>query len=69
MLVCHCYAVNEARIRDCIAQGARDEAEVADECGAGSNCGGCVPTICRLMRECAAAEWNSGAPERLLESR
>jgi bacterioferritin-associated ferredoxin len=51
MLVCHCKAVNEQRIREAIAQGARDEFDVADLCGAGSGCGGCVPVITALLAE------------------
>ena len=53
MLVCHCRAVNEAAIRVAIAAGARDEIEVAVASGAGTDCGGCVPTICDLLDECA----------------
>lgn len=69
MLVCHCRAVNESRIRECIAQGARDETDVADECGAGSHCGGCLPTICRLLGECAGYARDGEASARVLESR
>jgi bacterioferritin-associated ferredoxin len=59
VLVCHCFAVNEGRVREVIADGARTEMEVAAACGAGSNCGGCVPTICWLLRQCAAADADS----------
>lgn len=55
VLVCHCKVVNEAHVREAIANGARDEADVAAACGAGTGCGGCTPIICRLLRECAAA--------------
>ncbi|MGH8932244.1 MAG: (2Fe-2S)-binding protein [Egibacteraceae bacterium] len=51
MLVCHCKAVFERRVRKAIADGARDEFDVAIACGAGTGCGGCVPTITRLLRE------------------
>jgi bacterioferritin-associated ferredoxin len=51
MLVCHCKAVHEARVRAAIDAGARDEFDVAEACGAGSDCGGCVPTITRLLDE------------------
>ena len=53
MLVCHCKAVFERRVRKAIADGARDEFDVAIACGAGTGCGGCVPTITRLLREAA----------------
>lgn len=52
MLVCHCKAVNEARLREVIGAGARDEFDVAEACGAGGVCGGCVPTISRLLDDC-----------------
>lgn len=55
MLVCHCHAVNEDRIRECIAEGACTEVDVAAACGAGSQCGGCTPEICRLLQELASA--------------
>jgi len=53
MLVCHCKAVFERRVRKAIADGARNEFDVAIACGAGTGCGGCVPTIMRLLREAA----------------
>lgn len=53
MLVCHCHVVNDTRIREEIARGARDEFDVAAACGAGTGCGGCVPVIARLLGECA----------------
>lgn len=55
MLVCHCKVVNEQRVRDAIAAGARDEFDVADMCGAGNGCGGCVPIISALLSEEACA--------------
>ena len=54
MLVCHCKVVNDAAIRAAIANGARDEFDVARLCGAGTDCGGCVPTVSRLLDECVA---------------
>lgn len=54
MLVCHCHAINESRIRQLIAAGARDEFDVADACGAGNDCGGCVPAITDLLDEIGA---------------
>ena len=53
MLVCHCHVVNDARIRAEIARGAQDELAIALACGAGTDCGGCVPAISRLLDECA----------------
>jgi len=56
VLVCHCMAVNDETIRNTIAAGARDAHDVAEMCGAGSRCGGCVPAILELLREAAAEE-------------
>lgn len=53
MLVCHCCVVNEGRIREEIARGARDEVDIGRACGAGTGCGGCVPLIRKLLGECA----------------
>lgn len=52
MIVCHCHAVNDAAIRAAIEAGARDEFDVAAACQAGAVCGGCVPTITRLIDDC-----------------
>lgn len=51
VLVCHCRVVYDAEIRAAIADGARDEFDVADVCGAGSECGGCVAVISDLLAE------------------
>ena len=49
MLLCHCRGVSD-RVIDCaIACGARTVAEVAEACGAGARCGGCVPAIDELL--------------------
>jgi bacterioferritin-associated ferredoxin len=49
MLVCHCHAVNDATIRQCVSAGARSPSEIREACGAGSGCGGCRPAIDRLI--------------------
>jgi bacterioferritin-associated ferredoxin len=51
MVVCHCAGVNEARILDEIAEGVSDLDEVAERCGAGRDCGGCRPTVQRLLEQ------------------
>ena len=38
-----------------IGRGAITAAEVADHCGAGSRCGGCLPAIEALLDRCVAA--------------
>jgi bacterioferritin-associated ferredoxin len=59
VLVCHCKAVYDREVRHAIAAGARDEFDVAEACGAGSGCGGCVPSVTSLLAE---AGWASGCP-------
>lgn len=51
MYVCLCRAVTERKVRSTIKQGARDCAEVADRCGAGSRCGGCQRVIEEMLQE------------------
>jgi len=53
LLVCHCKVVTDRQIRAAIDAGARDEFDVAAACGAGSDCGGCIPTVQQLLGECA----------------
>lgn len=49
MVLCHCRGVND-RVIDCaIICGARTVDDVADACGAGAACGGCVPAIEDLL--------------------
>lgn len=60
MLVCHCAAVNDRRIREAMARGADDLVTIADDCGAGSFCGGCQPTVEALLAEAGGAA--SGPP-------
>jgi bacterioferritin-associated ferredoxin len=51
VVVCHCEVVSDATVRTVIADGARDLDAVADRCGAGGRCGGCVPTVEELLAE------------------
>ena len=51
MLVCHCRAVNDRRIHAEIDRGARCDVDVALACGAGAECGGCLPAVNRLLDE------------------
>lgn len=61
MLVCHCNAQTERVIRQCIEEGARDECEVGARCGAGTDCGGCLPLLRQLLEETLQ---NSPSPYR-----
>jgi bacterioferritin-associated ferredoxin len=45
VLVCHCLRVFDGVIRECVRGGARSPEDVAERCGAGSQCGGCRESI------------------------
>jgi bacterioferritin-associated ferredoxin len=49
VIVCHCRAVTDRRIRQAIRQGARSHAEVARACQAGGCCGGCAAGIDAIL--------------------
>lgn len=59
MQVCHCRAVTDRRIVEEIHAGATSLDEVGLGCGAGTQCGGCHPTIEAILvtvRAAASAE-------------
>jgi bacterioferritin-associated ferredoxin len=51
VIVCHCRAVNHTTVLDTIDAGARCVDEVAAQCGAGSVCGGCRPTVASFLAD------------------
>jgi bacterioferritin-associated ferredoxin len=55
MYVCHCRAVTDATIQQVIAGGARTIADVANECLAGTQCGGCWPVLTELLARIEAS--------------
>jgi NAD(P)H-nitrite reductase large subunit len=56
MLVCHCFAVNDGRVREAVADGARTVDDVVARCGAGGRCGGCRPLVADLLAEAGVVE-------------
>ena len=54
MLVCHCHAVSERKVREALAKGACTRLQVMRACRAGSRCGGCHPVIDELIARHAA---------------
>lgn len=62
MLVCHCHAVTDCRIREEIEAGAADVSGIAEACGAGGGCGGCVPMIAQLLAGRASGTGPPGCP-------
>jgi len=51
VVVCHCEAVNDGRIRAEVRSGASSTVEVMLRCKAGTVCGGCRPTICEVVAD------------------
>jgi bacterioferritin-associated ferredoxin len=56
MYACLCRAVPERSVREVVAAGASTVAAVRASCGAGTGCGGCLPSLRRLLRECLSTE-------------
>jgi bacterioferritin-associated ferredoxin len=51
MYICICRAVSSATVREVIADGARTVRQVADACGAGTDCGRCAVHVRALLEE------------------
>jgi bacterioferritin-associated ferredoxin len=55
MIVCHCRAVTSSAVQRQVASGAEDIQALKASCGAGDQCGGCLPALHRLLDELALA--------------
>lgn len=51
MIVCSCLAVSDRTVDAVLASGATTVDEVTSRCGAGGRCGGCWPSLQRLLDE------------------
>lgn len=51
MVVCHCRAVSDCKVRQAIEAGAGDVEAIARRCGAGMACGGCRPALAMLLSD------------------
>ncbi|MGI9016048.1 MAG: (2Fe-2S)-binding protein [Euzebya sp.] len=49
MYVCQCEAVTDRQIRGAVAEGCTTLRSVAALTGAGTGCGGCIPTLRALV--------------------
>ena len=50
MLVCHCHALTDRDIRRAVrSTGACSVAEVGDQCGAATGCGGCHDLVAEIV--------------------
>ena len=45
MIVCHCRAVSDRVLREAVQRGHASVEAVVEETGAGSCCGGCLPSV------------------------
>jgi bacterioferritin-associated ferredoxin len=61
VIVCSCRAVNDSVVRGAILSGADCADEVAERCGAGSDCGSCLATVERMLAQFDAAASRSEA--------
>lgn len=61
MYACLCRAVTDRSVREAVEAGASTVSAVRATCGAGTGCGGCLPSLRRLLRECLGAEMACGA--------
>jgi bacterioferritin-associated ferredoxin len=52
VVVCQCAVVSDRVVRAEIQAGALSADELAERCGAGARCGGCLETVERLLAEC-----------------
>lgn len=64
VIVCHCHGVSDRRIRRELRRGAACPDELAQRCGAGSDCGGCMPLIEDLLLD-GHAHGHDGTPVQL----
>jgi bacterioferritin-associated ferredoxin len=51
MYICICRVVSSTTVRAVIAEGARTVRQVADACGAGTDCGRCTAHVRALLEE------------------
>jgi bacterioferritin-associated ferredoxin len=54
MIVCHCRAVSDREVAVAIDAGAREMIDVADACGAGTECYGCHARIDDMLERAEA---------------
>lgn len=66
MVVCHCKAINDSAIRELIRSSQLTANDIADVCGAGADCGGCLNTIEDLLDAATGASLATKAVGRTL---
>jgi bacterioferritin-associated ferredoxin len=63
MYICACKAVTDRTVSAAMAAGARSVDDVTRRCGAGEECGGCLPLLQELL-----SSLDDGARTRMLAS-
>ena len=53
MLVCHCRGVSERDVHRALEGGASCVEDITAHCGAGGDCGGCLPVLVELATTAA----------------
>jgi bacterioferritin-associated ferredoxin len=61
VILCHCKVVTDRGVRTAVEKGAVSVAQVGRECGAGTQCGGCRPSIATLLATLLAGEQDQSA--------
>ncbi|WP_030909452.1 (2Fe-2S)-binding protein [Streptomyces sp. NRRL F-5126] len=49
MYVCSCFGITEAQVKEHAEAGACSPRQIASQCGAGTDCGGCVRRIQSIL--------------------
>ncbi|MGE0222198.1 MAG: bacterioferritin-associated ferredoxin [Acetobacteraceae bacterium] len=62
MYVCLCNALTDQRVRDAAEAGATRPSQIYGACGCVVQCGGCAPTLRRILNESVA---NAASPDLL----
>jgi bacterioferritin-associated ferredoxin len=60
LVVCHCERISHRKIAKAVRSGCSTVRTVCEQTGAGQGCGGCVPSVRKLIEEqlapCPAVE-------------
>lgn len=51
MIVCQCKGITDRQLRAIVRLGYDSAERVASACGAGTECGGCLPTIAAIVAQ------------------
>ncbi|MET0628410.1 MAG: (2Fe-2S)-binding protein [Acidimicrobiia bacterium] len=49
MYVCSCAGVSDGAVKAAVDGGARSIEDLGERCGAGAECGGCLPALAELL--------------------